>query len=270
MPAGRLTIVDEAEAASISEALRNAFVAAFSGYVIERARGLGVDPDVLAASIEEGARWLDNELARVLCDPFASQRQSPLEIFRSALEHPTHALTEAGVETPRRDPAVRDALPEDVYDLAPASSQSLGEAAWKAHIAWGIAKAETVPGAVPAARDAELRGSSVALIGVDLMDRTKIGNVVAASGLELLVWRNPAGIETGLEANPPSMALVDLSHPHAEDAIARISGAGVTTIAFGPHVDDAAMTRAGELGAAEVLPRSRFFRRLPDLLPKEV
>ena len=89
MPAGRLTIVDEAAVASLSDALRSAFVVAFPGYVIERARGLGVDPDALAASIEEGVRWLDNELGRVLGDPFASQRQSPLEVFRSALGHPT-------------------------------------------------------------------------------------------------------------------------------------------------------------------------------------
>lgn len=267
MPAGRLTIVDEAAVASISEALRSAFVAAFSEYVIERSRALGVDPDVVAESIEEGARWLDHELGRVLGDPFASQRRSPLEIFRSALRHPTQALSQAAVEPPRRDPAARDAFPEDVYDLAPASSQSLGEAAWQAHIAWGIAKAEAVAGAAPATRDAGPLGSSVALVGVDLMDRTTISNVVAAAGLEFLVWRNPAAIETGLEAGPPLVALVDLSHPHAEDAIARFAGAGVTTIAFGPHVDEAALTRAGELGATEVLPRSRFFRRLPYLLP---
>ncbi len=260
--------MDEPAVASISEALRSSLVSAFSGYVIERARVLGVDPEVVSASIEEGTRWLDNELGRVLGQPFVSQRQSPLEIFRSALRHPTQALSRAGVETPHRDPAARDALPEDVYDLAPASSQSLGDAAWQAHIAWGIAKAEAVSGAVPAVPPAEPRGSSVALVGVDLMDRTTISNVVAAAGLEFLVWRNPAAIETGLEGGLPLVALVDLAHPHSEDAITRLASEGVTTIAFGPHVDEAAMTRADELGATEVLPRSRFFRRLPELLPK--
>jgi hypothetical protein len=46
--------------------------------------------------------------------------------------------------------------------------------------------------------------------------------------------------------------------------------AGVKVVAFGPHVDAAALDAATEAGAAESLPRSRFFARLPRLLSPPV
>jgi len=41
-------------------------------------------------------------------------------------------------------------------------------------------------------------------------------------------------------------------------------------VAFGPHVDDLALVRAGALGADRALPRSRFFKGIADLLPRRV
>ena len=66
------------------------------------------------------------------------------------------------------------------------------------------------------------------------------------------------------------MALVDLEHGAASEAIAALAGAGVTVVAYGPHVDDVALAAARAQGAAEALPRSRFFARLPKLLPIQV
>jgi hypothetical protein len=57
------------------------------------------------------------------------------------MRFPTRALAEAGTPPVRRDPAAVAALPGDLYDLAPASSRPLGDAAWEAHMAWGAAKA---------------------------------------------------------------------------------------------------------------------------------
>ena len=37
-------------------------------------------------------------------------------------------------------------------------------------------------------------------------------------------------------------------------------------IAFGPHVDDAALEAARDAGIDEVIPRSKFFRQLNELL----
>ncbi|HEY5727136.1 MAG TPA: hypothetical protein VIV08_00850, partial [Acidimicrobiia bacterium] len=59
-------------------------------------------------------------------------------------------------------------------------------------------------------------------------------------------------------------------HPAALEVIARIAAAGVKVVAFGPHVDAAALDAATEAGAAESLPRSRFFARLPRLLSPPV
>ncbi len=63
-------------------------------------------------------------------------------------------------------------------------------------------------------------------------------------------------------------AFVDMAAAGADDAIRALAGAGVATIAFGPHVDDVALVRARSLGAGDALPRSVFFRRLADLMPR--
>jgi hypothetical protein len=157
------------------------------------------------------------------------------------------------------------ALPGDLLDIAPATSRDIGEEAWRAHVAWGLARAETIAGMVP--RPAAPAGATVALVGTDLMDRTAIQSAADAAGFELVLWRNPAAVSDGIAASKPALALVDLSHAAAMDAIRALADAGVRTVAFGPHVDDHAMAAAQALGAEEALPRSRFFRRLPGLFP---
>jgi hypothetical protein len=100
------------------------------------------------------------------------------------------------------------------------------------------------------------------------MDRSRIEPVVRDAGLTLEVWRNPAAIDRGLAASRPVLVLVDLAHPAADDALRGAAAAGVRAYAFGPHVDDVALIRAQSLGAADALPRSRFFRRLPEIVPR--
>ncbi len=137
---------------------------------------------------------------------------------------------------------VRDALAE-----AGVPDADLGDEFREAHLAWGAAKARA------------MTAPAVLYVGNQLMDRTKIAAVVADAGLELVAGPHPT---------PGALrAFVDLAHPGADEAIRTLAGGGVTTIAFGPHVDDVALVRARSLGAAEALPRSVFFRRLPHLLP---
>lgn len=69
--------------------------------------------------------------------------------FQQAMSFPTAALTAAGTTPPSRDPVAVNALPGDRFDLAPASSRDLGEEVWRAHIAWGMAKARQVGGKTP-------------------------------------------------------------------------------------------------------------------------
>jgi len=61
----------------------------------------------------------------------------------------------------------------------------------------------------------------------------------------------------------PSLVIVDLDR--CEDAEGfRIEGPRV--IGFGPHVDSALHKRAAAVGYSEVMARSVFFKRLPELL----
>ncbi len=90
--------------------------------------------------------------------------------------------------------------------------------------AWGIARATEIAGVVPAT-GAPHRGGA-ALVGTDLMDRSKVAAAAEAAGTELAVWRNPGAVEEGLAGSTPRIAFVDLAHPAALAVIARIAGAG--------------------------------------------
>ena len=150
--------------------------------------------ETTAAAVDEGVAWLDEALGALLAVPFQDQARGPLEVFQESMRFPTEALLAAGVQQPRRDEAVAAALPGDLYDLAPASSQDLGEEVWAAHIAWGAAKARAFR-------------PSVVLLSRDLMDRSKVEPVVIEAGFRLIVWRDASVMD--LEAGRPVVALVD-------------------------------------------------------------
>jgi len=61
----------------------------------------------------------------------------------------------------------------------------------------------------------------------------------------------------------PELVIVDLDRC-ADPASFTVSGN--RTIGFGSHVDAEVLAEAVKLGFDEVLPRSRFFRQLPDIL----
>jgi len=102
----------------------------------------------------------------------------------------------------------------------------------------------------------------------DLMDRSRITAVApevhfagSADALVDLVERATAG---GQEA--PGLALVDLGRPGALDAVRQLTTHGVATVGFASHVDREVLAAGEAAGCGQVLPRSVFFRRLPDLL----
>lgn len=260
--------MDAATYAARSRRVAETFVEAYPGYVRRRLASAGVQGPEIETAIERGRASLVAAFASWQEASPERQRASPLEMFREALAAPTAAAVALGTPPPDRDDAQERALPGDVLDLTPATSRDLGDEAWGAHVAWGIARAEAVAGMVPRSQETPLAGVRVALVGTDLMDRTRIGDAAEAAGYELLVWRNPGAIAAGLETAAPAIALVDLSHPAATEAIARLTDAGVRTVAFGAHVDDLAMAAARALGADEVLPRARFFARLSSLFPQ--
>ena len=245
------------------QALTAALVDAYPGWVARRLAEQGLAaPEGIDAAVAAGRSWLATTLQDLLGRPFAEQRRSPLEVFQEAMRFPTAALAAAGIEEPARDAAQQRALPGDRYDLAPASSQPLGEDVWQAHLAWGAAKA-AAHGRRVAAR--------VLYVGNNLMDRADVERAAGAAGLAVTACRSADDVAGALAAGGrPLRAFVDLTVPDADEAVRAAAATGVTVIAFGPHVDDWALDRARSLGAADALPRSRFFRRLPELFPTQV
>lgn len=94
----------------------------------------------------------------------------------------------------------------------------------------------------------------------DLMDRSR----VAAAGPEV---RFEASLDDLVaSAEGAALVLVDLGRPGAVKAVASVAAAGTRTIGFASHVDGALFEAAAAAGCDDVLPRSVFFRRLPELL----
>jgi hypothetical protein len=236
--------------------LVSSLISAYSTYVEKRLQELGLGrPDSIGGALDEGAGWLRVTLEGLLALPFEEQRRGPLEVFQEAMRFPTDALIAAGVRAVPRDPGATAALPGDVYDLAPASSRQLGEDVWMAHLAWGAAKARALN-----------RSRRVGLLSANLMDRSRIEQLVIRSGAQLVVWHGRVGEANSPERHLPDLFLVDLAMPDSIAAIERSVRVGVRVIAFGPHVDRAALRGAREVGADQVLARSAFFERLGELL----
>ena len=125
-----------------ARALRDALARVYRPWLLHllETRGWAIAP-VVSNAIDEGERWLSDALEGLLSQAFQDQRRGPLEVFQESMRFPTRALAELDVEPVDRDEAAVRAIPGDVFDLAPASSAMLGEEVWRAHLAWGAAKA---------------------------------------------------------------------------------------------------------------------------------
>jgi hypothetical protein len=93
-----------------------------------------------------------------------------------------------------------------------------------------------------------------AIVG-DLMDRARIDEAI------LDVQHVTPGT-IGHLATVDDLVLVDLVRVGAAVSLAVATGARV--VGFAPHVDEETLAKAAAAGA-EALPRSVFFRRLPEL-----
>lgn len=104
-----------------------------------------------------------------------------------------------------------------------------------------------------------MNGHRVVALVSDLMDRSRLS--AAVPGIELA--SDPA------EVTDADVVVVDLTR-HAgvlEDVRRRAPSAFL--VAYGPHVDDAALTAARAAGANRVLPRSRFFKDVAAALSRD-
>jgi hypothetical protein len=94
-----------------------------------------------------------------------------------------------------------------------------------------------------------------AIVG-DLMDRARIDEAI-------LEVRHVTAGTIGHLAVEGDLVLVDLVRMGPAVALAVATGARV--VGFAPHVDETTLASAAAAGV-EALPRSVFFRRLPELL----
>ncbi len=213
-------------------------------------------------AISNGEQWLRRQLAELLEQPFAKQQRSPLELFQAAARFPTEALSAAGAPPVIRDHAASAALPGDVYGLAPASSQELTSEAWRAHLAWGASKAQAMAHRV--------RRPLAGVYSRNLMDRSRIELELHAAGFDVFLLRNLDLVRKAMAGKKPSVAFVDLESPDVDEVVLVLTGAGIRVVAYGPHVDDLGLQRALTLGAADAVPRARFFGRVQEYLPQIV
>lgn len=141
------------ESADPATALADAIEVAIPGWV-ERcvarraaAAGRALDPDLVAATADAGARAraeVGAQVRRLLAMDIDEQRANPLSLLRGAVRYPTGVLRNAGVPVveSRDDFAVR-AFPDDVYDLAPATWSDVDPSLQGPGITWGAWKAYT-------------------------------------------------------------------------------------------------------------------------------
>ena len=97
--------------------------------------------------------------------------------------------------------------------------------------------------------------TDVLVFAPDLMDRSRISGALQHA-------RFVSTVEELSQAGPDSIVLVDLHRPGVLEAVPAVLG---SVIGFASHVDDDVMRAGRDAGCTEVLPRSRFFRRLADL-----
>jgi len=97
--------------------------------------------------------------------------------------------------------------------------------------------------------------TDVLVFAPDLMDRSRIAGALPQA-------RFVSTVEQLSQAGPDSIVLVDLHRPGVLEAVPTVLG---SVIGFASHVDDDLLRAGRAAGCSEVLPRSRFFRRLADL-----
>lgn len=256
--------MDVPEYSAATATVVEAFVAAFPGYLAERLSAAGIEADVSEAA-RQGEEWLRGELGQWQRSAPGTERRGPLQIFQTAFAFPTAALEAEGVAPVRRDPGAESALPGDTYALAPASSREIGEEAWRAHVAWGVAKAKLVADVVPAA--APQSTISIAVVTMEQADRASVHLVAAGRGVAVHHWRNPGAIQAGLEAEIPRWSVVDAGHAASDEAVRALADAGSRVAVYLEEPDDIATARWMSLGAGTVLPRQKLVAVLESWLP---
>lgn len=84
------------------------------------------------------------DLRELLATDVDEQRDTPLGVLRRAVAIPTQVLVAAGIPALRRDTFAREAFPDDVYGLTPATWSDVDSSLHEPGLIWGAWKAKTV------------------------------------------------------------------------------------------------------------------------------
>lgn len=101
----------------------------------------------------------------------------------------------------------------------------------------------------------------------DLMFLSKIRETLRSLDLEPLTLGSALDLDSP-GADRTALLIADVNDAGLDpmEAIARARTRGIPVLAFGSHVDMASLEGARKAGADEVVPRSVFSSRLPDLV----
>jgi CheY-like chemotaxis protein len=115
-------------------------------------------------------------------------------------------------------------------------------------------------------------GSVGLLLSRDLIFTSKVTSTARALGYRVVTAGGIDAASAMMEQQRPRAVFVDLAAGDlvSPQALAAYRGilAGVPFIAFGSHVDTAALSAASAAGCDPVLPRSRFTAELPALIER--
>ena len=106
----------------------------------------------------------------------------------------------------------------------------------------------------------------------DLLFSSKIRATAAQIGVPLVFARSRDAVLAEVRRAPPSLVIFDLNNPRT-DPIGTVTAMkadpalrSIRTIGFVSHVDMATIDAARQAGVDDVLPRSAFAQRLPEIL----
>jgi len=109
------------------------------------------------------------------------------------------------------------------------------------------------------------------LLSDDMIFTSRITGTATALGTAIRPARTPALLAALAQEHSPHCVILDLSNPGLVigETVQAIKTAAphAFVVAYGSHVDTAALRAAREAGCDVVLPRSRFVEDLPRLLP---
>uniref|UniRef100_A0A7C4QNX0 Response regulator n=1 Tax=Schlesneria paludicola TaxID=360056 RepID=A0A7C4QNX0_9PLAN len=110
----------------------------------------------------------------------------------------------------------------------------------------------------------------IVLISRDLFFASKVMGTAQQLGLIATTVDSAAKLREQLAAHDVTGVILDLhggvAPPEVRAAVESVENVRARLVAFGPHVDTAALAAARHAGFDDVLPRSRFASTLPELL----